>query len=161
MTKYELIGFIVTMIGVLVASVMLYSNCFAEKKNANRNMVIATLLTISAALLIAMYIDCIYYKDFVLWRFAVNTFSVYSITIGISAILTMFKEHNEYRGGCYYRKLVKITEDVIEKKANMKMDDCMPYKMPAVNNTSCIKSDCCEMVSGKVISLEEARMKRK
>lgn len=160
MTKYELIGFIVTMIGVLVASAMLYSNSFAERKNANRNMVIATLLTISAALLIAMDIDFIYYKDFVLWRFAVNTFSVYSITIGISAILTMFKEHNKYRDG-YYRKLVKITENVIEKKANMKMDACIPYQMPAVNNTSCIKSDCCEMVSGKVISLEEARMRRK
>ena len=40
--RNELIGFIVTMIGVLVASAMLYSYSFAERKNANRNMVLDT-----------------------------------------------------------------------------------------------------------------------
>ena len=187
MTKFEFVSCFLTLIGVLVASAMIYSDRFAGRMDANKKIytVLATTLTVLAALSVAVYVDFIHYGEFVLWRFCLTAFSVFSITIGMSVISAMFKVHRddrkEYRE---HKKLTRETEKLIrDTKASMRRDGCMITDHNAysradkcmavkggymqVNDTYTVKenlalkSNCCEMVGGKVISFEEARKKRR
>lgn len=187
MTKLEFVSCFLTLIGILVASAMIYSDRFAGRMDANKKIytVLATSMTVLATLSVAVYVDFIYYGEFVLWRFCLTTFSVFSITIGMSVIWAMFKMHRddrkEYRE---HKKLTRETKKFIrDKKVSMRSDSCMTTDHNAyIRSDECIaikggyvqrndtyvgkenlalKTNCCEVVGGKVISFEEARKKRR
>ena len=99
MTKIDFIICFLSLIGILVASINMFSNRFAERLDVGKNIqtVIATILTIIIALSVAVYVEFIHYVEFVLWRFSLITFYVFNITIAISVILSLFKKQLDDR----------------------------------------------------------------
>lgn len=188
MTKFEFVLYFLSLIGALIVSTMIYSDIFAGRIGTNKKIytATATILTVLAAFAVAESVDfIIYYGEFVLWRFCLTAFSFFSITIGISVIWSMFKMHRddrkEYRE---HKKLNRETEKFIrDTKASMRKEGCMTTNHNAYCRTDecktikgeyvqrndtyvakenmALKSNCCEMVGGKVISFEERKKKIK
>ena len=182
MTKTEFIVFVLVVIACILTSVKTFSDIFAERLDTGKKIrtVIALILLSYAALSVAVFVDCLYYGEIVWLRFGLVTFSVYSITIGMSAILGVFKRN--WDDGREYRELKKSLKEtdkyIRDIKAERLLDGWMNVDNNAYSvsdkggymqvNDTCIvkenlalKSNCCEMVGGKVISIEEARRKRK
>lgn len=187
MTKTEFIVCVLVVIVCILTSVKTFSDIFAERLDTGKKMrtVIALILLSYAALSVAVFVDCLYYGEIVWLRFGLVTFSVYSITIGMSAILGVFKRH--WDDGREYRELKKSLKETdkyirdikeerlldgcmtVDNNAYSVSDKCMAVKggYMQINDTYTVKenlalkSNCCEMVGRKVISIEEARRKRK
>ena len=162
---------------MLIGSAIIYSERFAGRMNVNKKIytAYATAITVFSTLSIATYVNFIYYNKFDLWGFSLTVFSVIAITIGISAIMAIFKIHRDDRKE--YRELEKLTREtekfIRDMKRNgngcIKADECMTIKGGYVqrNDTYTIKgnvatkSNCCERIGGKTISFNEKRRKRR
>ena len=136
MTKFEFVAGFLTAMGLLVEAIMLYSDRFAGRMESNKRLytAIATTLTVLVALSVAAYVDFIHYGEFVLWRFTLTTFSVFSIAIGISIIWAIFKVHRDDRKELRkHKKLTRETEKIIsdiitDHNAYSRADECTDIK---------------------------------
>ena len=161
MTKFEFVAGFLTAMGLLVEA-MLYSDRFAGRMESNKRLytAIATTLTVLVALSVAAYVDFIHYGEFVLWRFSLTTFSVFSISIGISIIWAIFKIYRDDRKELRkHKKLARETEKFIrDTKASMRRD------MITDHNAYSRADECTDIKGGyvkSVVSFEEKRKEKK
>lgn len=189
MTKIDFIIVALTIIGLFVVAVKIMSDRIGGRMEEHKNFYtfFSLMLVLIVAAGIAVFVECLYYAEIKLWRFGLNSFSVFSIYLGASIVIGLIKRKvDEWKESRSSRKSIKDTEKRIRetsgvmrsnnvcrdvgKNAYRRANECVSIQGGYVQrDNSCVRMDnmavrndsCCKVSSASSNIINFGRRKRK